>query len=123
MNISPFASELGVLQDFHRSETSVLAIHPELVAALRQTYLKVRRWGALDSDLAKLQVKGDNHEAENGDSNTAFWKQFTKESNDFMAQFNQETKLVANELSALGIELYTDRRLKRLSGTKSTLNR
>jgi hypothetical protein len=49
LNVAPFAVKLKTLQDFNRSETSVLSIDPELVSTLRRTYLRMRGWPGLSS--------------------------------------------------------------------------
>jgi hypothetical protein len=66
LNVAPFAVKLKTLQDFNRSETSVLSIDPELVSTLRRTYLRMRGWPGLSgsSDVNRSEPLSNKREDE-----------------------------------------------------------
>jgi hypothetical protein len=56
--IVPFSEELDALQDFYRSDTSVLALDPRLIPALRREYVRAR-WKSEDGSPDKYLVGTD----------------------------------------------------------------
>jgi hypothetical protein len=88
-NVAPFAAQLQKLQEFNRSETSVLAIEPELVSALRRKYLRLRGWPELtESSITTTRETGAA--IDHNDDNA------------FGTYFRKAEASTANEIAAIG---------------------
>ena len=95
-HIVPFSEQLGTLQEFHHSQTSVLSVDPGLVAALRREYLSARGWSTLDDSLKDVRYENTDNEQQK----TAV---STYDLGELRTFFRNEAKILRSELSALDI--------------------